>query len=319
MRFVRPILPIALAISLAANVFMYLKWRNTRPVITVDGQAITQRDVVDYLEREQGPVVKAQLTARALIDQAARKAHLVPSDAEIERVFQTKRDENPQFAEQLMIDPWQEQFDKDVIKEELEQERLRAASVKVTPQDIEAGYQAHPAVYDVPNKAVCEVAEVLDPMRKAEIEQLLQRGVSASDILANYPGSVRFPGWQNQITFVQPLGTRVNQVIFSMRPGQVKEFPSVPSTDIPSSPDVAAVLLRLQSVEPGHKYTPGNPADSYITDNIRLAVASKSMMPLQQWLRLAWQSASFSAEDPNDKRYIELQLFPAIGQAAAKE
>jgi hypothetical protein len=316
MRFVRAFIIVVLLISLAANAFMYLRWRRTRTIMTVNGQAISEKDVFDYLQLKQGPAVKAEMTARALIDQEAQKQRVVPSQADIDREYDMRKELDPQFAQQVSSNPWYEGFLKDQIREELEQVRLRTKDIPVTTAEMEEEYRSNPQRYDTPNKARCNLALIRDPGSIAEVKQFLERGVTASSIATNFGGSVAFLGDNGIYTFIQPYGSHANALIFGMKKGDVRTMP-VPLEEQRSG--VQASFVRLvDPIVPGHKYDPNRQEDAPITERLRIAVASRRMKPLQEWMAGIWSRASFNSEDPNDRRFIQMQLFPARDEIGAR-
>lgn len=318
----RVLVPVVLVLSIILNAFMYLRWNRKRPVLTVNGQTIRQKDVDDYLELDKGPAVKAVLVRRLLLDQEAKKQNVVPAEAEINEEFALQKERNASYAQQISVNPWKETEAKNQIREQLEQIRLRAKDVKVTDQEIQEEYGMFPTKYDTPNKARCEVVLFKGIPDKAtgnaiaphfnDIQELLKKTppVAPVTIMRTYPGEVIFWGDNNIFTFYQELGTQKNALIFNMKPGEVKEVP--PPQDILRQ-GILKMLVKMDKIEPGHKADVNDPKTR---DKIRLVLANAHAKSFEEYLNDIWSKADFQSEDPQDKSYIEHILLPGRAGAA---
>ena len=304
MRFLRVFVPALLVISLAANLFMWLRWRKTRPIMTVNGQVVSEKDVVDHLEQEKGPVVKKDLVERILIDQQARKYRLVPSPDEVEAEFRDRRELSADFALQLATSPWFEGESKERIRMDLEQQQLRARDVQVTDDDIKDEYNRNPLAYDTPDRAHANLALIKDANIVPQIKQLLEKAVSPVEIQRNFAGSVIFPGYKQVYTFQRVFGTDPHAIVFNMKPNAVNQL-SVTAQQ--QQKGIQGILVRLIEIVPGHKYDPN---DARMKERIRLAVAAKRMKPFEEWLSSVWAETAFTSETEGDKQYIEALMFP---------
>jgi hypothetical protein len=272
--------------------------------MTINGQTVTEKDVQDYLAQEKGPIVKKELVQRILIDQQAKKNHLVPSRKEIDDAFNEEKELKPQFAQEIAVAPWYETEAKNRIRVNLEQIRLRSKDVQVSDDDIKYEYSQHPQLYDAPDKAVTNLALIKDPSRMAEIKRLMEQGISPADITRDFSGAVVFPGDNYQYTFVRPFGTNAQSTVFAMKPNEVKQVPPGPNEQ---QQGIQGIVIRLLEIKPGHKY---DPSDAAAKEKIRLSVASKRMKPLQEWLATVWAETRFEGEEPGDKQMIENLMFP---------
>jgi hypothetical protein len=304
MRFLRVLLPALLVISLAANLFMYQRWRKTRRVMSINGQEVTEKDVTDYLQRQSGPVVKKELTEHILIDQEAKKNNLVPTQAEIDARFNEQKELDPQFARTLMVAPWYETEARDRIRIALETQKLLTKDVQVSEDDIRDEYAQHPELYDTMDKARVTLALIKDTTHTAEIKHLMEQGLDPSDIARDFAGSVDFLGDNYVYTFVRHFGTNENAAVFTMKPNEVKELPAGPREQ---QQGVHTLIVRFKELVPGHKYDPNNPQEK---EKIRMAVASKRMKNPTEWLEGVWSETKFESEDKGDRDMIERMMFP---------
>ncbi len=310
MRFVKVLIPFLLVVSVFANIFMYLKWRKNRPIMTINGAAISQKEVDDYLYNANGPIVKAIIAKRVLIDQAAKKQNVVPTQAEVDEVFNNQKEANWQFARKMAVNPWNETDAKNTIRESLEMNRLRALGIKVTDDEIKADYAAQPSAYDTPNKAHCYLALVLDSAKLDDVKQLMDQNIDPNVIMRNNPSAVRFIGDNNKYTYMQRFGSTDYNDVFTMKPGEVKV---VTPDDAMKQQGVQAVIVRLIDTVPGHK---ADIDDAKTKAKISLNVAAKRMKPEQEFLSDLWRDKVMKTENPEDERYIEQILLPDHARAA---
>lgn len=311
MRFVKVLIPFLLVVSLFANMFMYLRWRKNRPIMTINGVAISQKEVDDYLYNASGPIVKEIIAKRVLIDQAAKKENVVPTRAEIDEVYNNQKEASWQFARKMSVNPWNETDAKNTIRQSLEMNRLRAIGIKVTDDEIKADYDAQPGAYDAPNKARCYLALVLNSAKLDGIKQLMDQNIDPNVIMRNNPSDVQFLGDNNKYTYMQRFGSTDYNDVFTMKPGEVKV---VTPDDAMKQQGVQAMIVRLIDIVPGHK---ADINDAKTKAKISLNVAAKRMKPEQEYLSDLWRNKEMKCENPDDERYIEMMLFPDHARAAS--
>lgn len=316
MRFVRVLVVVALILSLFGNFILYTKYRSSRAIFSVNGEGVSRRDIDSQLEQQAGPNVKALFVERLLVNQAAKKEGVAPTDAEVEDEFNRRREENWQFARQVEGYPWLAGEAKKQIRQEYAKIRLLAKKVPVTEEEIQEAYRQEPSKYDTPNKAKANLAVVLNASLIGDIKQLLEKkepAVSPTVIMQQYRTGVAFLGYNNEFTFLQPLGNaKVNAEIFKMKKGQVKQFPAGEF----ARQGAKAILVRMVEVIPGKKADLNDPKTK---EKLKMQVASRRWQPWQEYLSDLWANAAFTSEDPNDKKNIEMVLFPAAARAEASK
>ena len=305
----RTVIIVALLVSLAANLFMYQRYRNRRVYMTVNNHAVTQQDIYDYLVQDKGPIVKLVLTERYMIDDEAKKRNLAPTDAEVQERLTEEREHSWQFARQLSTNPWMEEEFKNRFRQDIETARLLTADIAVSEDQINEEYATHPQLYDTPAKAYCNLALLKSTNNLDNIKQLMEKEISPITIAGNYSTDVVFLGdnvlnAQSYIfIFFQYFGTQQNQTIFTMKPNEVKELP--PSEF--EREGIAKLLVRMIKIEPGKK---ADLKDKKIHEKLRQAVALQRSLPVQEYMMKLWAKTTFNSEDPNDRKYIELKLAP---------
>jgi hypothetical protein len=330
MRYLSPVLIVLLLISVIANGVMYLKFRSHRAILSVDAANLSKYDLDTYLESIYGVDYKAVFVRRALIHDAAVKARVAPTDAEVNQKFQEAKQLNWTFASTMNSNPWLADEGRKNIQENMELNRLRAKDIPVTDDDIRDEYNAQPAAFDTVSKAEAEVALLKNGLHTNEIVKLIGAGgaspntpgVKPAAIMSSYRGEVRFLGDNYVYTFIQHYGTPEQSLVFNMKPGDVKMLDTKEIPDTLRQAGYTAMVVRLNRIIPGHKADlkdPGLPATDqrevdYKTthENLRLAVALKRANPPQELIRSLYQAASphINAEEPTDIDNIKLKLFP---------
>lgn len=314
MRFVRVLVVVALILSLFGNFILYTKYRSSRAIFTVNGEGVSRRDIDSQLEQQAGPNAKALFVERLLVNQAAKKEGVMPTDQEVEDEFNRRREEDWQFARRVEGYPWLAGEAKKQIRQDYAKVRLLAKEVPVTEEEMQEEYRQNPARYDTPNKARAHLAIVLNAAVTNDIKQLLEKKepqVSPTVIMSQYRSAVTFLGHENVYTFRQPLGNpQISAEVFKMKKGQVKQFP----TGEFAKSGAKAILVRMLEVIPGKKADLNDPKTK---EKLRMQVAARRWKPWQEYLSKLWADATFTSEDPNDKKHIEMVLFPAAAQAEA--
>lgn len=316
MRFLRILAVVALIASLGLNFILYTKYRSGRAIFTVNGEGVSRKDIDSQLEQQAGPNVKAQFVQRILVNQEAKRQGVVPTQQEVEDEFNRRREDNWQFARQVDLNPWIAGESKKQIHEDLSKLRIMVKGVPVTPDEMQEEYRQNPARYDTPNKAKTNLAVVTDASVINDIKQLLEKKdppVSPTVIMNQYRNKVIFIGHDNLFIFQQPLGNnKINAEIFKMEKDQVRQFPAGEF----ARAGAKAILVRMQEKIPGKK---ADVNDAKTKEKLQISVASRRWSPWQETLVKLWDGAAFTSEDPNDKRQIEMVLFPDRARAEASK
>ena len=335
MRYLTPALIVILMVSLIANTVMVLKWRSGRPILTVNGVNMSKNDLDVYLESVYGTDFKASFVRRVLIHDAAEKIHKAATPEEVAEKFQEAKQMQWTYANTVNSNPWLAEEARRGIQEQMEMARVQANDIPVTADDIRDEYNINPALYDTPSKALAEVAIInKESIHKDDILHLIgaggssdkNAGVKPSAVMAAYRGEVRFIGDNNVYTFFQHFGTPEQSLVFNMNEGDVKQIPSqqIPPEFIQAG--YTTMVVHLIKIIPGHKADLEDPSKNpsisradlpqrlkdykKTLETLTLAVALKHANPAKEVLRNLYQNAKIEAEEPTDKEYIKLKLFP---------
>ena len=306
MRYLTPLLVLALIVSVILNAVVITRWRGRRAVFNVNGQSVTKADMDGYLEQQNGPNYKYMMTRRILIDQEAHAQGVAPTDGEIEEEFNNKKELDFQFAEQLTNAPWIADEYKNQIREQIEEQHLLAKDIPITDEELKEEYNANPALYDTPNKAHCEVAVILNDAHTEDIRRLMAQTtppISPITIMQTYPREVLFIGDNNRFTFTQAFGKEGNADIFIMTPKEVKVLDAGPLQQM----GARKLVVRLDDIAPGHRADLNDPKT---LNKLKLNVALRRARPLPELLSTLWAKAKLDFEDPSDKVRVERLFFP---------
>lgn len=305
MRLARALIVVILIVSLFANFVMYVKWSGKRPIFSVNGKGVSKRDFDNFIEDRVGPQYKVDLVREMMIEQAAEKEGVLPSDAEVKDLLDEDRQSDWLFDFKAQQQPWQVIDAQRQLKLNLALKRLLTKGIQVLPEQIQEEYNRQPSAYDEPNKAQVQLAAVLDPSQTQNVKDLLDKQISPTVIMRQLtPKVVVFLGDDYKLVLKQPYGTKVNSEIFSMKPNQVKDIPPDQSL---ASVGAKRVVVRLIQITPGHKADLNDPK---VKEKISTNVAMQRAVPVSEMLSKLWADANFTSEDPNDKRMIERVLFP---------
>ena len=260
MRAVKPLLGVVIAVSVLLNAVLIVKIRGRRAILQVNGVSVSRNDMNRALELQFGPQYKANLVARVLLEQEAKKQGVEPTDAEVTEQFENQKELNWTYAQRLMRAPWLADEAKAEIKIQLEEDRLLTRGTEVTEDEVRTEYQQNHGLYDTPNKAKCSVAVVLADARIEDIRRMLisqNPPFSPAKIMENYPREVVFLGDNYRFTFAQPFGTDYNAALFKMEAKAIKV--EDPPADL-ARQGARKVLIRIDELVPGHRADLTDPA-----------------------------------------------------------
>jgi len=311
MRLLRPLIVVVLIISIIANAVLWKAYSAKKTIFTLNGESVTRKDMDNYLEKQFGPTYKAMMAQRLLLDQEARKKGVAPSETEINDEFALKKELDWQFASRIATSPWLADESRQEIKQQLEQQKLLAADISVTEEEVREEYNAHPALYDTPAKAHTEVAAVLNDIHLEDIRKLMaatDKPVGPRAIMQAYPKEVVFIGDDDKFTFVQAYNTEMNKDVFTMGPHDVKVM--LPG-DL-GQQGARHLVVKMLDIAPGKKADLNDPKT---LNRIKMNVALRRTRPASEMLAQYWANAQFTSDEPGDKAQIERMFFPEQSRA----
>lgn len=303
-----------LFVSLAVNVVLYVRFRSRRPILRINGENISKKDVDDYLE-QKNPNIKAIMTERVLVKTEAVKQSVWPTEQEILDIYNEKKELDWEFARRVNTNPWMEAEEKSTIQYDLARQRLITKDVQVDDAMLQDEYNIYRGTYDSPDKAQLHLALLFRKAPVADVKTMLEKTpqLAPEEIARAFPGQVVFLGDKNVFTVVRAFGQKAPssqlQELFDLKPGEVKEF----AAEELKALGAQTILARMIRVAPGKAADVNEPKTK---EKLRMAAALRRGVPWQQKLTALWNNADFWSEDPSDKTAVEMMFFPDRATAA---
>lgn len=212
------------ALSMTANALMYLRYSSSRPVVTVGSQVITKKDYQDALDYQtQGAVLK-KLVLADLINQAATKAGVMPTDADVDaRVAQIRR-KNPAELAASDQDPGRMAALRQDLRTQIALENLQMQGVTVTDADVASFYAAHKDLFKLPQQVKTTLVLAESSVDASSAASLLRQNI-APDVIARQPRLqvVGMNGCQiNWNAVPAVMNTKISAVVLHMKPGDTE-------------------------------------------------------------------------------------------------
>ncbi|GDX40259.1 hypothetical protein LBMAG21_05510 [Armatimonadota bacterium] len=314
MRPAKLIFGFLLFVSLVVNVVLYVKFRSRRPILKVNGESITKKDVNDYLE-QKNPNIKAVMVERVLVKSEAVKQGVWPAEQEIIDIYNEKKELDWQFARRVNTNPWMVAEEKSTIQYDLARQRLLTKDVQVDDAMLEEEYNIYKAAYDTPDKARLHLTLLFRKAPIADVRSMLEKvpQQAPADIARAFPGQVVFLGDKDVFTVTRALGGKAAspqlQDLFNLKPGEVREFPAEELRSLGAQ----TILARMVEVVPGK---PADKNEPKTHEKLRMGASLRRAKPWQEKLTLLWGNSEFWSEDPNDKGNVEMMFFPDRATAA---
>ncbi len=211
----------AAAVSVAGNVLMYFRFTPARPLVTVGNHVIQDREYRALVDSAAGQPVLTRLVFSELIQQAAAKAGVTPTEAQVDARLREMQAQGqapagaaaPAFRENLALN--------------LALENLRTAGIPASDAEVAAFYKQHSAALVQP----AQVTSVLVVTQRQYLAQtaaaLLAQGKTPAQMAAEPDMQVDGQnGFHlNLDALPQALHQSVVAAALAMRPGQIKVIP----------------------------------------------------------------------------------------------
>jgi hypothetical protein len=319
MRLIRVIIVLALVLSVVGNIFLFMRTEKLRTQIVVNGQKVTKKEYHDWLEQHYGEETTAKMVHRKLIMQAAEKANMLPTKAEVDEIMADIKEQRPREAALMKIQPWKETDLRESIELQLALQNLTGKEVTVTDEDIKNHYERTAAQWDKPTKIRTHTVVCQDPTTAARAEQLLvqlppdQRWKNLSVLCEQLrPKAGLFAGdgkWTILKPFSGPANPLVNELA-AMKPGDMKKFPQTEGNR------TVWMIAVVEKVEPGRKVTLEE-----VKPKVVRAYKQTRATRAQEYLRTLWDAADVQTDPEGLKASVERMILPerAIQELQASE
>ena len=218
------------ALSLTTNALMYLRYSSSRPLVTVGSQVISKKDYLDAVDYQtQGAVLK-KLVLQDLVTQAAAKAGVLPTAADVDARIADIQRRAPQLLAAANGDPAKMADFKDDLKTDIALENLRLQGVHVTDAEVADFYNRHrdpdPSKNPLalPNQVQTALVVAQNSVDAVQAAALLKQNIGL-DVIARQP-RLHVVGVNGFTVNLQALPPAINQkisaAVFRMHPGDVQ-------------------------------------------------------------------------------------------------
>ncbi len=262
------------AVSVAGNALMYFRFTPARPLVTIGPRVIHDQEYRALVDSAAGQPVLTRLVFSELIQQAAAKAGVTPTAAQIDaRIAELQHQGqapagtvSPEFRDNLALT--------------LALENLRIAGIPASDAEVSAFYKQHAAVFAQP----AQVNSVLVVTQREYLAQtaasLLAHGKNPAQMAAE--PDMKVDGQDgfhlNLAALPPPAHQAVVSAALAMKPGQIKVMPlgdafltvkclSSHPGSLPPLPEVRDRAIRLVKLQKAP------------TDSAELAVLYKTNTP----------------------------------------
>lgn len=204
------------AVSVLANVVLFVRWSPSRTLLTVGKHSVSKRDYEANLDAAAGKAVLSRMVVAELISQAAAQAGVTPTAAEIDAriVLLRRQGALPNPPADL----------RDSVGQNLALENLRMRGISVSAADVAAEYAKHPEKFRLPAQVSATLVVASSPDKAAQAVHLLGTGAAPS-ALAAVPG-LQVDGVNGFALPAGALSPGLRQAILGLPDGAVKVFGS---------------------------------------------------------------------------------------------
>ncbi len=174
--------------SLIGNFMLYKRYSSARPILTVGGDPITLKEYREDLEYHFGKQTLNRLALTRVVMQAAKKANVVPSDADVDQRIADIERRAPTQLEAARRDPAAMTELKNNLKTDMALENLRAQSVRMDAAAVRRFYDANKALFQLPTQAQTQIVFAPNEVDANTATALLkQKGMTPGFIASNSP------------------------------------------------------------------------------------------------------------------------------------
>ena len=238
-------------VSLAGNLVMYSRYSPTRPLVTVGSRVIQKREYLAALDAAAGKPVLTKLVFTELIQQAAARAGVTPTPAQIDARLAEIERSNPSSAP---ADTDSAEIRQNVALT-LALENLRIQGISASDAEIADFYRKNGARLTPPVRVQSLLALTRSEFEAQTAASLLAKGKTAAEVAALPDTLVDGQnGFQFNLDHLPaPLHQKIFQTTVAMHPGQITTLP------------IGRVFLTIQCL---HKGAPTLPPLGQIREEV---------------------------------------------------
>ena len=205
------------AVSVLANVVLFMRWSPSRTLLTVGKHPVSKRDYEAKLDAAAGKAVLSQMVVSELIRQAAARAGVTPTAADVDaRIALLRR--------QGALPPQPPADLRETVEQTVALENLRMQGISVSDADIAAEYAKYPEKFRLPSQMSATLVVAAGPDKAAQAAHLLGTGVTPSAIAA-VPG-LQVDGINGFALPAGALSPELRRTILGLHDGEIRTFRS---------------------------------------------------------------------------------------------
>ena len=203
------------ACSVLANVVLYMRWSPSRPLLTVGKHAVSKREYEATLDTAAGKAVLSQIVLAEVIRQAAVKAGVTPTAADIDaRIALMKRRGVITAANMPTTQS---------IGQALALENLRVVGIPATDAEIAAEYAKHSTVFSQPAQMNATLVIAQTNEKAVQAAHLLESSMTPEGIAAT-PG-LRVDGIAGFAVPPGALAPGLRQAMLAQKDRSIRVYP----------------------------------------------------------------------------------------------
>lgn len=203
------------AVSLLANVVLYMRWSPSRSLVTIGRHTVSKRDYEANLDTAAGKPVLTRMIVAELIRQAAARGKVTPTAAEIDARLALMHRQGT-LPNQSAADL------RDAVGQDLALENLRMQGIAVSDAEVSDEYAKHPEKFRLPAQMSATLVVAPNSDKTAQAMHLLSIGTSPAAIAA-IPG-LQVDGINGYALPAGALSPGLRQAILALKDGQVQVY-----------------------------------------------------------------------------------------------
>ena len=224
------VLSVILALSLVTNILLYFRYSSSRPLVTVGSDVITKKQFQDQLEHDDGQPILTKLVFTALVSQAAARAGVMPTPADVDDRIKTIARQAPQVLSPYAQDTGKMAQFRQELTTSMALENLRIQDVALSPAQIADFYARHKVAFGLPQQTLTTTVVTQSAVDAATAADLLRQN-DPPDVIGRQP-RLRVVGIGGYYPDLQILPAALRQQTTdwtqSARMGAVKTFQAGP-------------------------------------------------------------------------------------------
>lgn len=186
-RLLVSLLVLVAIVSLAANVWLYKKYSSNRPVVRVGSDVVTLKEYRDNLDYKFGKAVLSKMTLAKIVNQAAQKAGVTASKADVDARIADIQRRTPAVLEAAMKDPVQMNELRQDLATDLAVENLIIKDVPASDTQAREFYAKNAALFAVPLQSQTLMATAANSVDANTAAALMRQKGTTGAMLATQP------------------------------------------------------------------------------------------------------------------------------------